>query len=188
MTTKKATPSAKRVPAMPVEAAFAEVVALIEQARTRAYQTVSNELVGLYWQIGEYISRKLETAEWGEGVVDGLRGISPAHCKGSRGFTRSNLFRMRQFYESYARDKKVAPLARQLPWTHNLIILEQSKRSEEREFYVRKATRLVADVVTGKLDVREAAAGLPEAEDAAFSESGIDSTEEAGVELPEAEA
>ena len=39
-----------------VEASFAEVVGLIEQARLRAYQAVNTELVGLYWQIGEYIS------------------------------------------------------------------------------------------------------------------------------------
>ena len=46
---------------------------------------------------------------------------------------------MRQFYETYARDKKVTPLVTQLPWTHNLIILTQSKRPEEREFYLRMA-------------------------------------------------
>ena len=46
---------------------------------------------------------------------------------------------MRQFYETYRGDKKVAPLVRQLPWSHNLIILGQSKRPEEREFYLRIA-------------------------------------------------
>lgn len=56
---------------------------------------------------------------------------------GLRGFTARNLFRMRQFYDAYRDDEKVAPLARQLPWTHNLIILNQSKRPEEREFYLR---------------------------------------------------
>jgi predicted nuclease of restriction endonuclease-like (RecB) superfamily len=59
--------------------------------------------------------------------------------RGLRGFTRSNLFRMRQFYEAYRHDQKVSPLLRQLPWTHNLIILSQSKRPEEREFYLRLA-------------------------------------------------
>ena len=54
-------------------------------------------------------------------------------------FTRANLFRMRQFYQTYRREEKVAPLVRQLPWTHNLIILGQSRRPEEREFYVRLA-------------------------------------------------
>ena len=58
---------------------------------------------------------------------------------GQRGFTRRNLFRMRQFYETYSADEKVTALVTQLPWTHNLIILTQSKRPEEREFYLRMA-------------------------------------------------
>jgi len=44
---------------------------------------------------------------------------------------------MRQFYETYKDDTIVAALLRQLPWTHHLIILGQSKRREEREFYLR---------------------------------------------------
>ena len=87
----------KRAPAMPVEATFAEVVSLIEQARARAYQAVNHELVGLYWQIGKYISKKLEAAEWGEGVVEQLAHHLARTPPGARGFTRRNLFRMRQF-------------------------------------------------------------------------------------------
>jgi predicted nuclease of restriction endonuclease-like (RecB) superfamily len=60
---------------------------------------------------------------------------------GLRGFTRSNLFRMRQFYETYRGQETVTPLVTQLPWTHNMIILSQSKRPEEREFYLRMAVR-----------------------------------------------
>ena len=108
----------KGAPAEPIQAAFAEVVSLIEQARKRAYQAGNTELVGLYRQIGQYISRKLETAEWGEGVVDRLAQHLALTLPGRRGFTRRNLFRMRQFYETYAGDKKVTPLVTQLPWTH----------------------------------------------------------------------
>jgi predicted nuclease of restriction endonuclease-like (RecB) superfamily len=46
---------------------------------------------------------------------------------------------MRQFYEAYRHDAKVSAPLRQLPWTQNLIILNQSKRPEEREFYLRMA-------------------------------------------------
>ena len=46
---------------------------------------------------------------------------------------------MRQFYETYKDDAIVSPLVRQLPWSHHLIILGQSKRREEREFYLRLA-------------------------------------------------
>ena len=142
MTSRKAPPGAKhtvvkRAGATPVETNFAEVVSLIEQARNRAYQAANTELVGLYWRIGKYISDKLETAEWGEGVIDQLVLHLARRFPGLRGFARPNLFRMRQFYETYARDKIVSSLVTQLPWTHNLIILAQSKRPEEREFYVR---------------------------------------------------
>lgn len=111
----------------------------IEQASQRAYQAANTELVSLYWQIGQYISRKLEAAEWGEGVVNHLAQHLQRTMPRRRGFSRQNLFRMRQFYETYRGDAMVSPLVRPLSWTHNIIILAQSKRPEEREFYLRMA-------------------------------------------------
>ena len=128
--------------AEPIDTSFAEIVSLIEQARQRAYQAVNSELVSLYWRIGEYISVKLAAAVWGEGVVDSLAQHLARTMPGQRGFTRRNLFRMRQFFEAYSNaGKKVTSLLAQLPWTHNLIILTQSKRPEEREFYLRMAVQ-----------------------------------------------
>src|SRR5450759_1708883 len=115
------------------ESSFREIVSLIQRARQRAFQAVNTELIDLYWRVGEYISRKLETAEWGDGVVDELARYLVRHHPDLKGFTRRNLFRMRQFYESYRLDKKLSPLVRELSWTHNLLILSRSKRPEERE-------------------------------------------------------
>jgi predicted nuclease of restriction endonuclease-like (RecB) superfamily len=112
------------------------VVLLIQQSRQRAYQAVNAELIDLYWRVGEYISRKIESAEWGDGVVAELARYIQLHQPNARGFTRSSLFRMRQFYETYRGNKKVAPLLRQLPWTHHLMILGRSRYPEEREFYM----------------------------------------------------
>ena len=56
----------------PVTKDFDDVLRLIDAARTCAFAAVNHELVGLYWQIGEFISRKLESAAWGEGVVQEL--------------------------------------------------------------------------------------------------------------------
>ncbi|WP_349573290.1 PDDEXK nuclease domain-containing protein [Azotobacter salinestris] len=120
---------------------FGEVLALIHNARQRAVQAVNTQLIELYWQIGAYISRKLEQAEWGDAVVSQLADYLARTQPGLSGFTRRNLFRMRQFYEAYRGDEKVSALLTQLPWTHNLIILSQSKRPEEREFYLRMAIR-----------------------------------------------
>src|ERR1019366_8664412 len=123
------------------EAGFAEIVGLIAAARQRAFQAVNTTLIDLYWQVGEYISHKIEAAEWGDSVVPQLAQYISRTQPGLRGFTRDNLFRMKQFYESYRNDVIVGPLARQLPWTHNIIILGQSKRPEEREFYLRMAVQ-----------------------------------------------
>lgn len=120
---------------------FVQVTALIQAARGRAYQAVNTTLIDLYWQIGEHISQKIAAAEWGDGVVTQLAAYIAQTQPGLRGFTRPNLFRMRQFYETYQGDAKVSLLVRLLPWTHNLIILSQSKRPEEREFYLRMASQ-----------------------------------------------
>ena len=119
---------------------FDEVLRLINAARIRAVAAVNTTLIELYWSIGEYISNKIESAAWGESVVEQLAAHIARTHPGLRGYTRANLFRMRQFYETYRGDKKVAALLRQLPWTHNLLILSKSKRAEEREFYLRMAT------------------------------------------------
>jgi predicted nuclease of restriction endonuclease-like (RecB) superfamily len=121
------------------QADFEEIAALITAARLRAVQSVNTTLIDLYWQLGQTISRKIEQAQWGDGVVAQLAEHLVRTQPGLRGFTWRNLFRMRQFYEAYRDNEIVSPLVRLLPWTHNLIILNQSQRPEEREFYLRQA-------------------------------------------------
>jgi predicted nuclease of restriction endonuclease-like (RecB) superfamily len=128
-------------PAAVDEAGFSEVVRLIAASRQRAMQAVNTTLIELYWQVGEIISRKTQAAEWGDGVVPQLAAYIARTQPGLRGFTRPNLFRMKHFYEAYCDQPIVSALLRQLPWTHHLVILGQSKRPEEREFYLRMAVR-----------------------------------------------
>jgi predicted nuclease of restriction endonuclease-like (RecB) superfamily len=125
----------------PIPTDFAEIARLIESARHQALQAVNTTLIDLYWQVGAHISRKLETAEWGDAVVQQLADYLARTQPGLRGFTRSNLFRMRQFYETYREDETVAPLVRQISWTHHLIILSQCKRPEDRKFYLSMAVQ-----------------------------------------------
>ncbi|WP_234085969.1 YhcG family protein [Azonexus sp. R2A61] len=120
---------------------FAEITRLIASARQRAYQAVNTALIDLYWQVGAYLSGKIKAAEWGEGVVEQLAQHLASTQPGLKGFTRRNLFRMRQFYEAYPDPQLVTALLTQLPWTHNLIILSRSKRPEEREFYLKMAVQ-----------------------------------------------
>jgi predicted nuclease of restriction endonuclease-like (RecB) superfamily len=123
------------------EQAFAEVVAMIQASRSRVLAAINTDLVDLYWRVGEYISRKLETAAWGEGVVTELAGYIQRRHPNLRGFTRRNLFRMRQFFDAYGKAEVVPALLTQLPWTHHLLILGRCRQVEEREFYIRLATK-----------------------------------------------
>ena len=91
-------------------AGFTEILDLITASRARAYATVNTVLIELYWQIGAYISEKIARAEWGDGVVPELASYIAQTESGLRGFTRANLFRMRQFYEAYRGNEIVAPL------------------------------------------------------------------------------
>jgi predicted nuclease of restriction endonuclease-like (RecB) superfamily len=120
---------------------FSEIVQLIEIARQKSYQAVNTTLIELYWQVGAYISDKIAAAQWGDSVVKQLADYLALTQPNLKGFTQRNLFRMRQFYEAYKQDEKVSALLTQLPWTHNLIILSQSKHPEEREFYLRMAVQ-----------------------------------------------
>lgn len=125
----------------PSDLAFSEIEQLIHSAQQQAFKAVNTALLNLYWQIGEIISKKLASAEWGDGVVEQLAQHIARTQPGLRGFTRRNLFRMRQFHDTYRDTPILQALALQLPWTHNLIILGQAKREEEREFYLRLAIR-----------------------------------------------
>ncbi len=90
--------SSKIGPVIMDESAFSEVIQLIGAARDKAIQTVNATLIELYWEIGATISRKIEASEWGDGTVDRLAGFITTTQPGLRGFSRTNLFRMRQFY------------------------------------------------------------------------------------------
>jgi predicted nuclease of restriction endonuclease-like (RecB) superfamily len=120
---------------------FDEVLGLIEAARTRAYAAVNTTLIKLYWSIGEHISRKTVENGWGKGTVEVLAETIQRRFPGMTGFSSSNLWRMSQFFETYRGNRKLAPLVRELSWTHNLLILSRCKLLKEREFYLRMAIR-----------------------------------------------
>jgi hypothetical protein len=110
------------------ESVFSQIVQLIQSSRQQALETVNTVLINLYWRVGEIISRKLQSAEWGDSVVPQLAAYIARTQPGLRGFMRRNLFIMSQFYDAYRNDPIVSPPVTQLPWTHHLIILSQSKR------------------------------------------------------------
>jgi len=116
---------------------FTEIQKLIRKAKTRAFKAVNTELIGLYWEIGKYISGKITKAEWGKGVVKNLSDYLKESEPELKGFSSQNLWRMKQFYEAYYENEKLSTVLREIPWSHNMAILSSSNSEAEREFYIR---------------------------------------------------
>ena len=116
---------------------FSEIVKMIETRRSNAYKKVNEELISLYWDFGKYISEKVNDANWGEKIVDKLVEFMKREYPTMKGFNRAGIYRMKQFYETYKDSEIVAPLVRQISWSHNVMILGATNSIEEKEFYIR---------------------------------------------------
>jgi len=118
---------------------FTDIIQLIKQSRTNAFKAVNAEMINLYWNIGEYISKKIDRAEWGDSVVTELAKHIQQNEPEIKGFSDKNIWRMKQFYEAYKDIPKLSALVREISWSHNLAIFSRCKTAEEREFYLKLA-------------------------------------------------
>ena len=115
---------------------FDYVFTLIKQARNKALQSANTEQIVLYWEIGRFVSAKLDEAEWGDKTIQNLSIYLQKKDPSLTNFTKRGIYRMRQFYQAYLDFEFVSALPTQLSWTHNLEILSQTKTLEERKFYL----------------------------------------------------
>ena len=113
---------------MDLERQFTEIHQLIYKAKIVAFKAVNTELINLYWEIGKYISDKLTLQEWGKGIVKNLADYLKRTEPELKGFSSQNLWRMKQFYETYQTDSKLSPLVREISWTNNMIVLYNMKQ------------------------------------------------------------
>lgn len=115
---------------------FLQILSMIKSAREKALLSVNAELIKLYWEVGKYISEKINKSEWGEGVISNLANYISTSLPEVKGFNIRGLFRMRQLYETYKDNPKVSALLTQLSWSNHLLILSKTKSMEEKEFYI----------------------------------------------------
>jgi len=116
---------------------FAGLKEEIQSARNRAYQAVNRQLVDLYLRIGMAIYEKVEISRWGAGIVERLAVDLQREFPDMRGLSAQNLWRMKQLYETYKDYEKLSTLLRELPWSHNILILHHTANMEEKEFYIK---------------------------------------------------
>jgi predicted nuclease of restriction endonuclease-like (RecB) superfamily len=110
----------------------------IATAQIKAALAVNRKLVLLYWQIGRDILERQEKQGWGAKVVDQLSKDLRSAFPDMKGFSTRNLKYMRALAESYPDEQFVQQAVAQIPWGHNVRILDYVKSPEEREFYIHK--------------------------------------------------
>ena len=104
----------------------------IRSAQYAALKAVNTELVGLYWDLGRMIVERQVGETWGKSIVEKLSADLQRKFPAVGGFSASNLWRMKAFFELYREDEKLAPVVREIAWAHNLAIMSKCKDRLER--------------------------------------------------------
>ena len=110
----------------------------IHQAQVKAAMSVNRELVLLYWQIGKEILERQKQQGWGSKVVTQLAKDLKRSFPDMKGFSRTNLLYMRSFAEAFPEMSIVQEVLGQIPWYHNIALMDKLKHREERLWYARK--------------------------------------------------
>lgn len=129
------------LPSFPHEydAFLAGLKARIQAAQVQAALSANRELLLLYFEIGREIIERQEDAGWGSAFLDQLSDDLQRESPGVSGFSRRNLYRMRMFFLAYrGAPESVPQLVAQIPWGHNIILLEKVKSPEARAWYVQQ--------------------------------------------------
>ncbi|MFA6209652.1 MAG: PDDEXK nuclease domain-containing protein [Candidatus Obscuribacterales bacterium] len=116
-----------------------DLKAKIQAAQGRAGLAVNRELVLLYWQIGNDILEIQDRNGWGTKVIQQLSIDLQKEFPGVQGFSLRNMQYMRKFAEQYTDKAIVQQVVAQLPWSHNITLLDKFDETETRLWYAQKA-------------------------------------------------
>lgn len=119
------------------------LIKIIEDSRNNALKKVNEELIRMYWKVGEYLSRESHNSTFGDAYIDSIAKEIQDAFPGIKGFNRRGLYRMKKFYETYRDDEFVTTLLTQISWSNHLAILSKAKSIEERHFYISLCIREV---------------------------------------------
>lgn len=118
-----------------------ELKSKIQSAQLKAALSVNKELLSLYWELGKSIAQKINESNWGTSVVEQISKDLKIDFPNQKGFSRSNLFSMKQWFEFYSNStdiEKIQQLVGQIPWGHNVAIITKSNSIDEAIFYCKK--------------------------------------------------
>ncbi len=116
---------------------LARLKAQVRSSQQKASLAVNSELIKLYWSIGKQILDKQNQSGWGAKVVDQLATDLKIEFPEMKGFSPRNLKYMRRLAETWDDISIVQQLVAQLPWGHNIALLEKLSSEQERMWYAR---------------------------------------------------
>ncbi|MBF0217729.1 MAG: DUF1016 family protein, partial [Candidatus Omnitrophica bacterium] len=119
-----------------------EIKSRIVLAQIKASRVLNRELIGLYWDIGKEISIRQKIYSWGDNIVQALARDLQNSFPGVRGFSKRNVWSMRRFYEEYREEPILQQLVAEIPWGHNLLIMEKVPDFHERRYYMEASAKL----------------------------------------------
>jgi predicted nuclease of restriction endonuclease-like (RecB) superfamily len=115
-----------------------EIKERIRSTQVRAALNVNRELVLLYWQLGREILTRQQKDGWGAKVIERLSRDLRAAFPEMKGLSRTNLLYMQAFARAYPDEAIVQQLVGQIPWGHNVRILDALDDPIRREWYIRQ--------------------------------------------------
>lgn len=129
----------KKIQSVNQEDLFEDLSLLIEQSRKQITTIANSTLTLLFWKVGKRIFDEIlnrERATYGKQIIANISIQLEANY--GRNFTEKNIRRMIQFTEEFPDFEIVVPLARQLSWSHFLVLIP-IKSEEAKYFYAQKA-------------------------------------------------
>lgn len=110
---------------------------LIEETKLKIYHKINYDIIELYWTIGKHLNLNTTKNNWGKSVVKELSNYIKERQPNVKGFSSQNLWRMKQFYETYCDYPNLSILSKEIPWSHNMLIISSTKNTQEKEFYLK---------------------------------------------------
>ena len=108
----------------------------ILKSQYKAMQVVNKELIFMYWHIGKII---VDNSKWGNKFIDSLSIDLKLEFPEVTGFSVRNLKYMKKMAEEYPDFEFVQQVVAQIPWGHNIILMDKVKNIEERKWYIKQS-------------------------------------------------
>lgn len=126
----------------------------IGRAQLKVAVAANTALLQFYWELGKDIAEKLESGLWGTKLIENLASDLKKELPSVKGFSRTNLYYIKQFYEIFSSERyqqyfvpqsggqiavSIVPhFGGQLPWGHIKVLLSKTKTPEQTEFYLQQ--------------------------------------------------